>query len=69
MPPVARTKLAFVHGLLYTPFVLSSDKSILRIHAISLTYFIEKSNNIYDIKRVHYENVLYDISNDTNLMS
>ena len=35
---------------------------------ISLTKFIEKSSNVYDIKWAHYKNIFYDISNDTNLM-
>jgi hypothetical protein len=34
----------------------------------SLTNFIEKSNNIYNIKYVSYENIFYNESNDTNLI-
>jgi hypothetical protein len=36
---------------------------------LSLTNFIEKSNNTYDIKLTYYENIFYGISNDTNLVS
>jgi len=47
-------------------------KSISRIrvgqHFLSLTNFIKKSNNIYDIKYASYENIFYDESNDTNLI-
>jgi len=32
------------------------------------TNFMEKSNNIYDIKCASYENILYDQSNDTTLI-
>jgi len=39
-------------------------KSVLK----SLTNFIEKSNNIYDIKCASYKNIFYDKSNDTNLI-
>jgi hypothetical protein len=46
-------------------------ESISRIRAsqtfLSLTNFIKKSNNIYDIKST-YENIFYDESNDTNLI-
>jgi len=35
---------------------------------LSLTNFIEKINNIYDIKCASYENIFYDESNDTNLI-
>jgi len=34
----------------------------------NLTNFIEKSNNIYNIKYVSYENIFYDESNVTNLV-
>jgi len=34
----------------------------------SLTNFIEKSNNIYNIKYALYENILYDEFNDINLI-
>jgi hypothetical protein len=44
---------------------LSPNKSIHRIRAsqiiLSLTDFVEKSNNIYDIKLAHYEYISYDI--------
>jgi hypothetical protein len=43
----------------------SLNKLIPRICA---TNFIEKSNNIYDIKLAPYENILYGKSNDTNLV-
>jgi len=47
-------------------------ESIHRICAsqtfLSLTNFIENSNNIYDIKCASYENIFYDESNDTNLI-
>jgi hypothetical protein len=33
-----------------------------------LTNFIEKSNNIYNIKYTLYENIFYDESNNTNLI-
>ena len=36
---------------------------------LSLNNFIEKSNNIYDIKYASYENIFYNESNDTNLIS
>jgi len=35
---------------------------------LSLTNFIEKSNNIYDIKCASYKNIFYDEYNDTNLI-
>ena len=51
---------------------LSLKASIPRIRAsqtlLSLTNFIEKSINIYNIKWVSYENIFYDKSNDTNLV-
>jgi hypothetical protein len=51
----------------------SPNKSTPRIRTsqiiLSLTNFIEKSNNIYDINWAFYENMFYDISNETNLMS
>jgi len=51
---------------------LSTKELIPRIRAsqtfLSLTNFIEKSNNIYDIKCASYENIFYDESNDTNLI-
>ena len=54
-------------------FPLFLNKLISKICAsqtfVSLTNFIKKSNNIYDIKWVYYENILYGISNYTNLMS
>jgi len=34
----------------------------------SLTKFIEKSDNIYNIKYTSYKNIFYDKSNDTNLI-
>jgi hypothetical protein len=44
-------------GLLLLP--LSPNKPVPKIHAsqtiLSLIYFIEKSNDIYDIKWVYYE--------------
>jgi len=55
-------------------FVLppSTKESIPRICASqtfkSLTNFIEKSNNIYNIECTLYENILYDESNNTNLI-
>jgi len=33
---------------------------------LSLSNFIEKYNNIYDIECASYENIFYDESNDTN---
>jgi hypothetical protein len=51
---------------------LSPNKSNPRIRTsqtiLSLANFIEKSNNIHDIKWAYYENIFYSISNDTNLM-
>jgi len=42
---------------------LFSNKLIPRIRVsqtfLSLTNFIEKNNNIYDIRRVYYENILW----------
>jgi len=35
---------------------------------LSLTNFIEKKINIYDIKWISYENIFYDKSNSTNLV-
>ena len=35
---------------------------------LSLTSFIKKSNNIYDIKCASYENIFYNESNNTNLI-
>ena len=50
----------------------STKESIPRIRAsqtfLSLTNFIEKSNNIYNIKCTLYENIFYDESNNTNLI-
>ena len=52
---------------------LSPNKSIPRIYVsqtfLSWTNFIEKSNNIYDIKLAHYENIFHVKSNDTSLLS
>ena len=50
----------------------SQNKSIPKIRAsqtfLSLTNFIEKSNNIYVIEWAPYENIFYGKSNDTNLI-
>ena len=50
----------------------SPNKWIPRIRAsqifLSLTNFIEKSNNIYNINWAPYENIFYGKSNDTNLI-
>jgi len=60
--------------LLHSSLILppSTKESISKIHVsqtfLSLTNFIEKSNNIYDIKCASYENIFYDESNDTNLI-
>ena len=58
---------------LYSLLPLSPNKSIPRIRAsqtfLSLTIFIEKTNNIYDIKLAHYENVFYGKSNYTSCIS
>jgi len=35
---------------------------------LSLTNFIEKNINIFNIKLVSYENILYDKSNGTSLI-
>jgi len=51
---------------------LSLETSTPRIHAsqnfLTLTNFIEKSINIYDIKWVFYENIFYNKSNGINLV-
>jgi hypothetical protein len=51
---------------------MSLKESIPRIRVsqtfLILTNFIEKSINIYDIKWASYENILYEKSNDTNLV-
>jgi hypothetical protein len=49
----------------YDIIPLSTEESIPRVRT---TNFIEKSNNIYDIKCASYENIFYDKSNDTNLI-
>ena len=36
---------------------------------LSLTDFIEKSKNIYDIKLSYYESIFYGTSNDTSFVS
>jgi hypothetical protein len=52
--------------------LLSLKESIPKIRVsqifLTLTNFIEKNINIYDIKWISYENILYDKSNDTNLV-
>jgi len=51
----------------------SKKESISKIRVsqtfLNLTNFIKKSNNIYDIKYTSYENIFYDESNDSNLIT
>jgi len=62
-------RILLTQNLLLTP---STKESIPRICVsqtiLSLTNFIETSNNIYDIKCALYKNIFYDESNDTNLI-
>jgi len=50
------------------PQIYEFLESVLVELFLILTNFVEKSNNIYDVKWVHYENIFYIISNDTNLI-
>ena len=56
---------------LYSPSFMKESISKIRVSQIflSLINFIEKSNNIYNIKCTLYKNIFYDESNDTNLIS
>jgi hypothetical protein len=62
----ARTKVIL---LVYSVILLVYSLHPCHQTFLNLTNFIENNNNIYDKKCVSCENIFYDESNDTNLIS